>query len=182
MEFFFMGAQILGGMALFMFSIRQLSNTLKKIAGVRLKILLKKATANPFKGAMVGTLVTFLVQSSSITVLLLLGFVNAGIMNLRQAIFVMLGSEIGTTITAQIVAFKVKVLFYPVMALGFALTTLSAREKIKNSGDILFSLVNVARFAEIHPETALAGSTAKFEQRFRQMEAVLSEQGKEMNC
>jgi phosphate:Na+ symporter len=140
MEFFLMGTKILGGMALFMFSIRKLSNTLKKIASVRLKILLQKATANPFKGAMVGTLVTFLVQSSSITVLLLLGFVNAGIMNLRQAIFVILGSEIGTTITAQIVAFKVKVLFYPLMILGFALTTFTAREKIKNSGDILFSL------------------------------------------
>lgn len=143
MDFFLMGAQILGGMALFMFSIRQLSNTLKKLASVRLKSLMQKATANPLKGAMVGTLATFLVQSSSVTVLLLLGFVNAGIMNLRQAIFVMLGSEIGTTITAQIVAFKVKMIFYPLMALGFALSAFSTKEKVKDGGDILFSLAMI---------------------------------------
>ncbi|MBU0682001.1 MAG: Na/Pi cotransporter family protein [Proteobacteria bacterium] len=143
MEFFLMGAHILGGLALFMFSIGQLSNTLKKIASVRLKTLLQKATSNPVKGALIGTLVTFLVQSSSVTVLLLLGFVNAGIMNLRQAIFVMLGSEIGTTITAQIVAFKVKMIFYPLMTLGFALSVLSSKEKIKNGGDILFSLAMI---------------------------------------
>lgn len=143
MNILLMGAQILGGLALFMFSIGQLSNTLKKIASVRLKTLLQKATANPVKGALIGTLVTFLVQSSSVTVLLLLGFVNAGVMNLRQAIFVMLGSEIGTTITAQIVAFKVKILFYPLMALGFALKTLCTRENVKNSGEIIFSLAMI---------------------------------------
>lgn len=135
-----MGAQIFGGLALFMFSIGQLSNTLKKITGVHLKTLLQKATANPLKGALIGTLVTFLVQSSSVTVILLLGFVNAGIMNLRQAIFVMLGSEIGTTITAQIVAFKVKMIFYPLMPLGLALKVFSSKEKLKNTGEILFSL------------------------------------------
>jgi phosphate:Na+ symporter len=143
MEFFLMGAQILGGLALFMFSIGQLSSTLKKVASVRLKTLLQKATANPVKGALIGTLVTFLVQSSSVTVLLLLGFVNAGVMNLRQAIFVLLGSEIGTTITAQIVAFKVKILFYPIMALGFALKTLCTRENVKNSGEIIFALAMI---------------------------------------
>ena len=143
MEFFLMGAQILGGLALFMFSIGQLSSTLKKITSVRLKTLLQKATTNPVKGAMIGTLVTFLVQSSSVTVLLLLGFVNAGIMNLRQAIFVMLGSEIGTTITAQIVAFKVKMIFYPLMALGFTLSALSAKEKVKKGGEIIFSMAMI---------------------------------------
>ena len=143
MDFFFMGTQILGGMALFMFSIRQLSNTLKKIASVRLKSLMQRATDNPFKGALVGTLVTFLVQSSSVTVLLLLGFVNAGILNLRQAVFVILGSEIGTTITAQIVAFKVKMIFYPLLALGFSLSSFSSKEKVKDCGSILFSLAMI---------------------------------------
>jgi phosphate:Na+ symporter len=140
MELFLIAAQILGGLALFMFSIGQLSTTLKKIASVRLKTLLQKATANPVKGALTGTLATFIVQSSSITVLLLLGFVNAGTMNLRQAIFVLLGSGVGTTITAQIVAFKIKMAFYPLMALGFALKTLCSKENVKNSGEILFSL------------------------------------------
>jgi phosphate:Na+ symporter len=143
MELFLIAAQILGGLALFMFSIGQLSTTLKKIASVRLKNLLQKATANPLKGALTGTLVTALVQSSSITVLLLLGFVNAGTMNLRQAIFVLLGSGVGTTITAQIVAFKVKIIFYPLMALGFALKTLCSKENLKNTGEIIFSLAMI---------------------------------------
>ncbi len=143
MEIFLIAAHIVGGLALFMFSIGQLSTTLKKIASVRLKNLLQRVTANPLKGALTGTLSTFLVQSSSITVLLLLGFVNAGTMNLRQAIFALLGSGVGTTITAQIVAFKVKMVFYPLMALGFALETLCSKENVKNSGEILFSLAMI---------------------------------------
>ncbi len=143
MEIFLMAAQIIGGLALFMFSIGQLSDTLKKLASVRLKKLLQKATSNPIKGASIGTLVTFLVQSSSVTVLLLLGLVNAGIMNLRQAIYVMLGSEIGTTITAQIVAFKVKMIFFPLMALGYTLKMVSSRERIKNTGEIIFALAMI---------------------------------------
>ncbi|RWX48834.1 Na/Pi-cotransporter, partial [Candidatus Electrothrix marina] len=83
---------------------------------------------------------TFLVQSSSVTVLLLLGLVNAGIMNLKQAVFVILGSGIGTTITAQIVAFKLKVVFYPFIATGFALKVISKKEHYKNIGDIIFYL------------------------------------------
>ncbi|MEK6200799.1 MAG: Na/Pi symporter [Desulfobulbaceae bacterium] len=126
-----------------MFSIGQLSNTLKKITSVRLKTLLQQVTNNPVKGALAGALVTFLVQSSSVTVLLLLGFVNAGIMQLRQAIFVLLGSGIGTTITAQIVAFKVTMFFYPLLVVGFALRALCSKEKLKNSGEILFSLAMI---------------------------------------
>ncbi|MDY0350083.1 MAG: Na/Pi cotransporter family protein [Desulfobulbaceae bacterium] len=140
MKILFIAAQIGGGLALFLFSISMLSNTLKKIAGHRLKSLLEKAVGNPVKGALTGAAVTFLVQSSSITVLLLLGLVNAGIMNLRQAVYVILGSEIGTTITAQIVAFKVKVLFYPLLMTGFALRGLCSRESLRNAGEILFFL------------------------------------------
>ncbi len=143
MELFLVAAQILGGLALFMFSIGQLSNTLKKMSSVRLKTLLQQVTNNPVNGALTGTMVTFLVQSSSVTVLLLLGFVNAGIMHLRQAIFVLLGSGIGTTITAQIVAFKVTMFFYPLMVLGFGLRTICSKEKLKNSGEIIFSLAMI---------------------------------------
>jgi len=110
--------QLGGGLALFLFSIGRLSNTLKKVASVRLKSILQKTTGNPLKGALTGTAVTFMVQSSSVTVLLLLGLVNSGIMNLRQAIYVILGSEIDTTITAQIIAFKVKMIFYPLFMIA----------------------------------------------------------------
>ena len=140
MDTLFIFLQLGGGLVLFLFSIGLLSNTLKKVASVRLKSILQKATGNPLKGAVTGTVVTFTVQSSSVTVLLLLGLVNAGILNLRQAIYVILGSEIGTTITAQIVAFKVKLIFYPLMILGFAMSVLSSKEKIKDSGEILLYL------------------------------------------
>lgn len=140
MELLLVLGQIGGGLVLFLFSISMLSNTLKKVSSVQLKSFLLKATDNPVKGACVGTLVTFVVQSSSITVLLLMGLVNAGIMNLRQAVYVILGSEIGTTITAQIVAFKVKMFFYPLMIAGFVLSLLDKKEKLKHVGEILFFL------------------------------------------
>jgi len=140
MDVLFILAQIGGGLVLFLFSISMLSNTLKKISSIHLKNILQKATDNPVKGAGIGTMVTFFVQSSSVTVLLLLGLVNAGIMNLRQAVYVILGSEIGTTITAQIVAFKVKIIFYPLMIAGFAMGLLCTKEKLKHAGDILLFL------------------------------------------
>jgi phosphate:Na+ symporter len=133
--------KILGGLVLFMFSISMLSDTLKRVASIRLKNILKKATANPLKGIFAGTMVTFLVQSSSVTVLLLLGLVNAGVMNLNQAVYVILGSEIGTTITAQIVAFKITLFFFPLLILGFALrSTFHANENMRNLGEGLFCL------------------------------------------
>ncbi|MCW5205196.1 Na/Pi symporter [Desulfobulbus sp. N2] len=112
MELLIVLAKIFAGLALLIFSISQLSHTLKKISGVRFRKILERTTSNPFKGIFTGASITFLVQSSSVTVLLLLGLVNAGIMNLKQAVFVILGSGIGTTITAQIVAFKLKVSFH----------------------------------------------------------------------
>ncbi|MDH3330443.1 MAG: Na/Pi cotransporter family protein [Desulfobulbaceae bacterium] len=140
MNILFILFQVGGGLVLFLFSIGMLSNTLKKVSSVRLKSILQKTTGNRVKGALTGTAVTFTVQSSSVTVLLLLGLVNAGIMNLRQAVYVILGSEIGTTITAQIVAFKVTMIFYPLMIAGFAMSTLGSKEKVKNTGDILLYL------------------------------------------
>lgn len=133
--------RILGGLVLFMFSISMLSDILKRVAGIKLKSILERTTSNPFSGMATGAAVTFIVQSSSVTVLLLLGLVNAGAMTLNQAIFVILGSEIGTTITAQIVAFKVTVFFFPMIIGGWVLHTFfPSHEKIKNSGKVLFSL------------------------------------------
>lgn len=114
---------------------------MKRVASIRLKIILEKATASPLRGMFAGTMVTFLVQSSSVTVLLLLGLVNAGVMNLRHAVYVILGSEIGTTITAQIVAFKITVFFYPLIIAGFFLrAAFPTRENLRNIGEVLFCL------------------------------------------
>lgn len=141
METAILVCKILGGLVLFMFSISMLSDTMKRMASIRLKKILQKVTGNPFKGMLAGTMVTFLVQSSSVTVLLLLGLVNAGVMNLNQAVYVILGSEIGTTITAQIVAFKITVFFFPLIIAGFVLRAVfPARENLRNIGEALFCI------------------------------------------
>lgn len=133
--------KILGGLILFMFSISMLSDTMKRMASSRLRRVLEKATASPLRGMLAGTMVTFLVQSSSVTVLLLLGLVNAGVMKLNQAVYVILGSEIGTTITAQIVAFKISVFFFPMIIAGFVLrAAFPARENLRNYGEVLFCI------------------------------------------
>ena len=98
---------IVGGLAVFLYSIKLLSDSLSKITGPGIVKILEKVTNSPVKGMFVGTATTLMTQSSSITVLTLIGLVNAGIMTFRQSVNVMLGSEIGTTITAQMVSFKI---------------------------------------------------------------------------
>ncbi len=111
--------QIFGGLALFLFGIRFLSGGLEKAAGVRLQRMLEKMTNNPIKGAGVGAFVTAVIQSSSLTMVTLIGLINAGLLNLRQAIGVILGTEIGTTITAQIVSFKIGQFYFLFIGIGF---------------------------------------------------------------
>ena len=133
--------KICGGLVLFMFSIKMLSDAMKRSVGSLLKTILEKATANPLTGIAAGTFATFLLQSSSVTVLLLLGLVNAGVMKLNQAIYIILGSEIGTTITAQIVAFKVTVMYFPFIICGFVLrSVLNHYERARNICDVIFCL------------------------------------------
>lgn len=131
---------IVGGLAIFMYSIKLLSDSLSKITGPRVVKILEKATNNPVKGMGVGTATTFMTQSSSITVLTLIGMVNAGIMTFQQSVNVMLGSEIGTTITAQIVSFNIGVAYYPIIAVAFFVNFLSKNEKVKLVSKIAFSL------------------------------------------
>lgn len=138
-----------------MFSISRLSDTMKRGTGPGLKRLLEYATEGPIRGMTAGALVTFLVQSSSVTVLLLLGLVNAGAMRLNQAVYVVLGSEIGTTITAQIVACKVTVLFFPLIFLGFVMKSVfPGRECLRDGGEVLFSLGLVFLSMQIMSEGA----------------------------
>ena len=131
---------IVGGLALFMYSIKLLSDSLAKITGPRVVKILEKVTDNPVKGMGVGTATTVMTQSSSITVLTLIGMVNAGIMTFRQSVNVMLGSEIGTTITAQIVSFNIGLAYYPLIAIAFFVGFLSKNEKVKFVAKIGFSL------------------------------------------
>ncbi|MFW9768281.1 MAG: Na/Pi cotransporter family protein [Candidatus Thorarchaeota archaeon] len=131
---------IIGGLALFMYGVTLLRETLGKISGKRVVRILEKVSNNPVKGMGAGTAATVMTQSSSITVLTLIGFVNAGMMTFRQSVNVMLGSEIGTTVTAQLVSFEVGVIFWPLVAIGFFMKMFSKNERIQLVGTVIFSL------------------------------------------
>lgn len=118
---------IIGGLGLFIYGIRLMGEGLQKAAGDKMRRLLKALTTNPLMGATVGAGVTSLIQSSSATTVMTVGFVNAGLMSLKQAIGVMFGANIGTTITAQIIAFKLTDYALPILGIGFAVHFFSKR-------------------------------------------------------
>ncbi len=131
---------VFGGLALFLLGMEQMTDSLKAAAGAQLQGILAKLTSNRFSGAIVGALVTAVIQSSSVTTVLVVGFVSAGLMSLGQSIGVIMGANIGTTITAQIVAFKVTKLALAFIAVGFACLFLSRQERFKHYGGILLGL------------------------------------------
>ena len=96
-----------GGVGLFLYGIKLMSEALQFIAGDRMRHLIGTLTKTPLRGVFVGVLVTVLIQSSSGTTVMTVSFVNAGLMTLKQAIGIIMGANIGTTVTAQIIAFKI---------------------------------------------------------------------------
>ena len=98
---------LIGGLALFLYGMNSMSDALQKAAGERMKKILGFLTKNPLMGALAGALVTAVLQSSSATTVMVIGFVSAGLMSLPQAISVIFGANIGTTMTAQLMAFKI---------------------------------------------------------------------------
>ncbi|RDE16027.1 MAG: hypothetical protein C4K48_02730 [Candidatus Thorarchaeota archaeon] len=139
-EIWFIVFEIVGGLALFMFSINLLRETLGKISGKAVAKVLEKVSNDPLRGMAAGAAATVMTQSSSITVLTLIGFVNAGIMTFRQSVNMILGAEIGTTAVAQLVSFSIGGMFWPLIASGFFMKLLSKREKVKLVGTVIFSL------------------------------------------
>jgi len=131
---------LFGGLALFLFGLEQMTNALKGMAGNRLKKIFSRMTSNRFKGALSGAFVTSIIQSSSITTVLIVGFISAGLINLKQAISVIMGAHIGTTFTVQIIAFKVTELAFVMIIVGFGLKLLVKQDKIKNFGLMLLGL------------------------------------------
>ena len=131
---------LFGGLALFLFGMEQISDALKSALGDQMKVLLEKLTRNRFTGALTGAFVTAVIQSSSVTTVLVVGFVSAGMMTLPQSIGVIMGANVGTTITAQIVAFKVDEAALWMIAIGFLVSFISKQEKIKLYGIILMGL------------------------------------------
>jgi len=98
---------LVGGLGLFLYGMKTMSEGLQKVAGDRMRKILSALTTNRIMGALVGLAVTAIIQSSSATTVMVVGFVNAGLMSLLQAIGVVLGANIGTTVTAQLIAFKI---------------------------------------------------------------------------
>jgi phosphate:Na+ symporter len=129
----------IGGLALFLYGLRTLSDGLEKSAGEKIRQILTKLTDNPLKGCFLGAFTAAILQSSGLTMITLIGLINAGILTLRQSIGVMLGSEIGTTVTAQLIAFKIGVYFLPLIALGFFLSFGAKNRKYKNIGQMILS-------------------------------------------
>lgn len=129
---------LVGGLGLFIFGIHLMGTGLHKAAGDRMRKILAALTSTPFIGMFVGLGVTSIIQSSSATTVILVGFVNAGLMTLRQAIGVILGADIGTTVTAQLIAFKLTDYALPVIGLGMALNLFARKKFYKNIGEFLF--------------------------------------------
>ena len=134
---------LIGGLGLFLFGIRKISESLKIIGGDNLKKILSKITANRFWGVGVGLTITALLQSSSATSVMTIGFVNASLLTLRQAISIIIGANIGTTITAQIIAFKIGDFALPAIAIGSGIVLFNKKLRLRSYGNIVlgFGLV-----------------------------------------
>lgn len=135
-----MSVRLLGGLALFLFGMEQMAGSLKLVAGERMKVVLARLTTNRFMGALTGAFVTAIIQSSSVTTVLVVGFISAGLMSMAQSIGVIMGANIGTTITAQIVAFKVTKYALLMVAVGFGTWFFSKQDKIRHYGNMLLGL------------------------------------------
>ncbi len=130
---------LLGGLAVFIFGMNMMSECLQKAAGEKMKSILELLTKNPVMGVLAGALTTAVLQSSSATTVMAIGFVSAGLMSLPQSISIILGANIGTTMTAQIIAFKISDYIYLFIFAGFAVSYLAKTEKVKNIGQTVFA-------------------------------------------
>ncbi|MET0088055.1 MAG: Na/Pi cotransporter family protein [Sedimenticola sp.] len=140
MEWGVMAMKLFGGLALFLFGMEQMAESLKAVAGDRMKKILAKLTANRLMGAITGAFVTAVIQSSSVTTVLVVGFISAGLMSLSQSVGIIMGANIGTTITAQIVAFKVTKAALLMIGVGFSMLFMGKNERIKQYGTMLMGL------------------------------------------
>ena len=121
---------IAGGVALFLYGIRLMSEALQFIAGDKMRQLIGTLTKTPLRGIFVGILVTVLIQSSTGTTVMTVSFVNTGLLNLTQAIGIIMGANIGTTVTAQIIAFKIEAFALPLIAIGVVLSMFSKTKRL----------------------------------------------------
>ncbi len=135
-----MAIQLFGGLALFLFGIEQMTDSLKVVAGERMRAVLSRLTSNRYMGALTGAFVTAIIQSSSVTTVLVVGFTTAGLMSFAQSIGVIMGANIGTTVTAQIVAFKITKAAMLMIAVGFGFLFFSKKSNLRHYGGIVMGL------------------------------------------
>lgn len=136
-EYVFM---LLGGLALFLYGMQMMSSNLEAVAGDRLKGILEKLTSNRFLGVLVGAVITAIIQSSSATTVMVVGFVNSGLMTLRQAVWIIMGANIGTTITGQLVALDIGTVAPLFAFIGVAMLMFSKNRRVQNIGSIIAGL------------------------------------------
>ena len=131
---------LLGGLALFLYGMQMMSAGLEAAAGNKMKQILEKLTANRFLGVLVGAVITAIIQSSSATTVMVVGFVNSGMMTLRQAVWIIMGANIGTTITGQLIALDVGAIAPIIAFLGVAVVVFSKNVKLHHIGNIFAGL------------------------------------------
>ena len=127
---------LFGGIGLFLYGMKIMGDGLENLAGEKLKGIFDKITSNPIKGVLTGTIVTGIIQSSSAVTVMIVGFVNAGLMNLFQAAYVIMGANIGTTVTAQLITFDFSAITPVFIAGGAVLVLFCKDKKFKESGSI----------------------------------------------
>jgi phosphate:Na+ symporter len=127
-------AGLIGGLALFLFGMDVMTLALKSAAGDYMKDLLSRLTRNRFVAVGTGAFITAIIQSSSVTTVILVGFISAGLMSMSQSVAVIMGANIGTTITAQVLAFKVTSLALPIIAAGFVVSFSAKRHELRQVG------------------------------------------------
>ena len=131
---------LFGGLALFLFGMDLMTKALKRAAGDHMKDLLSRFTRNRFLGVGMGILVTGIVNSSSVTTVIVVGFISAGLMSMAQSISIIMGANIGSTVTAQILAFNVTRFALPLITVGFALSFAAKRDEHQEYGRLLLGL------------------------------------------
>ncbi len=132
------GLGLLGGLAIFLYGMKMMSSNLQEAAGERMRSILGAMTKNPVLGVLAGAVATAVLQSSSATTVMTIGFVSAGLMRLPQAIPIIMGANIGTTVTAQILAFKLSDFILAFVVAGFLIMSVAKRQRVKLGGSALF--------------------------------------------
>ncbi|MBD5637068.1 Na/Pi cotransporter family protein [Clostridium botulinum] len=137
MNVFAMLTGLIGGLGLFIYGMNLMGDGLQNVAGEKVKVFFEKVTSNPVKGVLTGVVVTGVIQSSSATTVMVVGFVNAGLMTLTQAAGVIMGANIGTTVTGQLVAFNVTAGAPLFVGVGTAIVLFAKKKKTKEIGNII---------------------------------------------